>query len=137
MAIQSFNVGVKAAVVQDEKILLVKHAKKGFWDIPGGRIDDGESIEETLRREINEELPSATLKKIGKIVCALRLPDFTFDDGSGLVLLTYGVDLEFPDGLIAVSDEHSEAKWASFEEALSIGSHVVQHVVNALDSIDA
>lgn len=44
MAIQHFHVGVKAAIVQDDRLLLVKHATEGFWDLPGGRIDGQESL---------------------------------------------------------------------------------------------
>lgn len=133
MAIQLFNVGVKAAAVQEGRILLVKHATKGFWDVPGGRIDDNESIEETLEREIGEELPNAKLRKIDGFVCAYRVPDLVLDNGGGLVLLVHAVELEFPEGLIEISDEHSEARWVSFDEARDIGSHIVRHTVNALD----
>jgi len=47
--------------VQNEKgeILLVrrKHKpKKGFWDVPGGFVDFGETLEESFQREIQEEL---------------------------------------------------------------------------------
>ena len=48
-------------ILENEKgeILLVKRKyppKKGYWDIPGGFVDFGETIEESLRREIKEEL---------------------------------------------------------------------------------
>jgi len=48
-------------IVQNEKgeILLVrrKHKpKKGFWDVPGGFVDFGETLEESIIREIKEEL---------------------------------------------------------------------------------
>lgn len=41
------------------EILLVKRKflpKKGFWDIPGGFVDIGETMEEAIVREIKEEL---------------------------------------------------------------------------------
>ena len=48
-------------IVQNEKgeILLVKrksNPKKGFWDVPGGFVDFGETLEESMIREIKEEL---------------------------------------------------------------------------------
>jgi 8-oxo-dGTP pyrophosphatase MutT (NUDIX family) len=131
VAIQSFNVGVKGVIVQEGQILLVKHATKGFWDIPGGRIDDDESVEQTLRRELAEELPNGKLNAVGKIVCAFRVPDLKFDDGSSLLLLVYLVDIDF-DGMPSVSSEHSEYRWATFDEAAKIGSHIVKEVVKAL-----
>ena len=48
-------------ILENEKgeILLVKRKvspKKGYWDIPGGFIDFGENLEESLKREVKEEL---------------------------------------------------------------------------------
>ena len=39
----------------DEKMLLVNHPEWNIWGIPGGTRDPGESIEQTLVREILEE----------------------------------------------------------------------------------
>lgn len=131
MAIQQFNVGIKAAIINDNKILIVKHATKDFWDVPGGRIDDNESIHDTLARELSEELPGSKLNNIGQTICAYRVPDLIFDDGSGLVLIVYRVDAELTDPL-SLSNEHQDAKWATFDEALEIGSHIVKETVKAL-----
>ena len=40
---------------EQERILLQKRTDTGEWDIPGGAMELGESVEETARREIREE----------------------------------------------------------------------------------
>ncbi len=37
------------------EILLIKHIKSGYWSFPKGHIENGETEEETARREIKEE----------------------------------------------------------------------------------
>ncbi|KKR26184.1 MAG: mutT family protein [Microgenomates group bacterium GW2011_GWC1_39_7] len=49
------------AIIENEKgeIMLVRRAKdpkKGYWDIPGGFINPGETAEESTIRELKEEL---------------------------------------------------------------------------------
>jgi 8-oxo-dGTP diphosphatase len=47
---------VKAVIVSsDDKILLLKRPREGRWDLPGGGVDDGESLAEAIVREIQEE----------------------------------------------------------------------------------
>lgn len=53
-----FHVGVYGIFVNQERILLIKKARgayKGMFDLPGGGIEFGEKIEETLKREFIEE----------------------------------------------------------------------------------
>ena len=49
-----------AVIVSDGKILAAKRKNErlggGFWEFPGGKIEKGESHENALRREIQEEL---------------------------------------------------------------------------------
>lgn len=52
---------VTAAVIrQDDSILITRRPDGarhgGMWEFPGGKLDGGESPQECLRREINEEL---------------------------------------------------------------------------------
>lgn len=46
---------IKVIIKHDKKILLQRH-KDGTYDIPGGRVEYGESCFEALNRELNEEL---------------------------------------------------------------------------------
>jgi 8-oxo-dGTP diphosphatase len=51
-----YRVSAKAVIVQGNKILLVKENVHNWWGLPGGGVDHGESVQETLKREISEEL---------------------------------------------------------------------------------
>jgi 8-oxo-dGTP diphosphatase len=46
---------VKAIVAVERQVLLLRRPS-GEWDLPGGRCDDGETLEETLQREMREEI---------------------------------------------------------------------------------
>ena len=46
-----------AAIIKDEdnRILIQKHNKYGFWTVPVGKVEQGESIDFALKKEIKEE----------------------------------------------------------------------------------
>ncbi len=48
---------VQAIVIRDNKVLLVKHRmrEREFFCVPGGGIEDGETKEEAVLRELKEE----------------------------------------------------------------------------------
>jgi 8-oxo-dGTP diphosphatase len=48
--------GAAAFIRQGERYLLVFDPKFKFWRVPGGRINIGERAEQTLEREMREEL---------------------------------------------------------------------------------
>ena len=53
-----YNVGVGGAVVRDGKLLLVRRASRrgrGNWQIPGGFVEQDETIEQAVVREVEEE----------------------------------------------------------------------------------
>ncbi|EAX47152.1 NUDIX hydrolase [Thermosinus carboxydivorans Nor1] len=49
-----------AIIINDGKVLIAQRAENqklaGKWEFPGGKIESGETPEECLIREINEEL---------------------------------------------------------------------------------
>lgn len=55
-----FHIGVCGVIISEEKILLLKRSLSifggGFWCLPAGHVERGESAQAALIRELNEEL---------------------------------------------------------------------------------
>jgi 8-oxo-dGTP diphosphatase len=52
------QLAVSAAIFRADRILLVRRARspaKGFYSLPGGRVEFGESLHAALHREVDEE----------------------------------------------------------------------------------
>jgi len=49
-----YPVSIKGVLIREDRVLLV-HNERGEWELPGGRIEPGETPEQTVTREISEE----------------------------------------------------------------------------------
>lgn len=52
------QLAVSAVIFREGKVLLLRRAKSpgnGFWSLPGGRVEFGESLHTALTREVDEE----------------------------------------------------------------------------------
>lgn len=70
---------VAAIIKENEKYFATQRGYgeyKGWWEFPGGKIENGESKEEALKREIREEL--ATEIEIDRFVTTVQFdyPEF-------------------------------------------------------------
>jgi 8-oxo-dGTP diphosphatase len=127
-----FNVGIKGLIENAEgKILVLKSSLKdhkapteAYWDIPGGRIEEGEHVLEVLKREIEEETGIQELKKEAEFFHAVvsnhKIP---FEDKIiGLVLMVYKVQIP-KNSKIKLSDEHVAYEWVDRAEAANRLAH--------------
>ena len=119
MSEQKFHVGVKALILNEKnEILILKKSHKPYhWDLPGGRIKQGDDINTTLKKEIKEELGANEIEIISHF--DVGLSNLGVSDGNeklGLVLLVYrcrlGTKKKF-----SLNAEHTEYKWVSVDEA--------------------
>ncbi len=108
MALKKFYVGVKAVIKTDKGVLLLRHPS-GYWDMPGGRIDDNELFEAALKREITEELPDSSDVVIGKQLGTYRL-DRDIEADLGLVLVFFEAKASLPEP-VKLSEEHDTLYW--------------------------
>jgi len=93
----------------------------GKWDLPGGRLDDGEEIELCLAREAIEELGLEII--VGPLIqCNLRRQKDTWDSVAVIVHLC-ALNGAFSD--IELSPEHTEARLFSRHEIDSLEMRAV------------
>jgi 8-oxo-dGTP pyrophosphatase MutT (NUDIX family) len=109
--IQKFDVGLKAFIEREGKLLVVRESNGGKWEVPGGRIDVGEeelAMHDILRREIDEELGKDFQLTMGEPFTSWIRP--WTPPKTGLVYLT-GYRCSYVSGEIIISHEHTETRW--------------------------
>lgn len=119
MVLPTHIVAAGGLIINDKnEILLVKNPRKG-WEYPGGIVEEGETVPQGLIREIKEEsgvdvdiinivgIYSNTKKKKGY-------------NGVEEVPTIVNIDFicKYVSGELTTSDESSDVKWFSKEEAL-------------------
>ena len=109
------QIEVVAAIIRKEDRIFATQRGYGewkdWWEFPGGKIEAGETPEEALKREIQEEL--STEISVDKFLCTVEYdyPAFHLTMHCYLCsLLTEALHL----------NEHEAAKWLTMEELNSV-----------------
>lgn len=113
------HVNVVCAIIENDKgeIFCCKRgpgrALEGYWEFPGGKIEIGETKEETVVREVREELDSIIepIEYVGST-------NYTYQDTKeykGFSINLYCYRCRLVSGNLTLS-EHTEAKWAKKSE---------------------
>ena len=100
---------VTAGILRQNGLVLIARRKPGKhmagkWEFPGGKIEQGESPEESLARELAEELDVKA--RVGALLCQAAWEG----DGISLDLMVYRV--EGFEGTPSLR-EHEEIRWVA------------------------
>lgn len=119
--------GIKAFIRNDQgQVLLLRVSLeaavgRSYWDLPGGRMHRGESVEAALKREVQEEIALPDLeigRHLGMVLTKVRI--FLPAGGDvGLLLSVY--ECRIPDGIeLSLAGEHTDRKWCTPVEAANL-----------------
>lgn len=125
-----FWVGIKALIENDEgKFLLLyspgwkQQSIKPHWDIPGGRIEEGQTAQEALKREVEEETGVVSIENSDFFTSVISRHEIDLEGCTiGLVLMIYKVKIP-ENSRIKLSDEHTEFEWVDKKEAAKRLAH--------------
>ena len=98
------------------KYLLLKRTKEdgGFWQPMTGTLNDGESLEECLVREMKEE---TGIKEYARIIKNVDKFEWIKPKKGTMTEYVFGIEVD-KNTEIKISDEHDAYIWCSFDEAL-------------------
>lgn len=108
----SIVAAASAIVVNGEgEILLHRRADNDLWALPGGGMEFGESIADTVVREVREETGLDVRPKYVVAVYSDPKHVFAYDDGEVRQEFSVCVACEMLGGELVMSDESRELRW--------------------------
>ena len=114
-------VSVKGIAIRDDRVVLACNSRNE-WDLPGGKLESGESLSGCLEREFYEELGIRV--RWGGVVDVVH---HHFHEN--IIVVIVGCSSVSPDAL-RLSDEHSEVRWV--EANRLSGLNIVPHYRDAI-----
>lgn len=108
------GVFTKALIIFNRRVLMIRRSNyvdkgQGEWDIPGGRLDFGESPLDCINREVREETGLAF--RVDRLLLATTIVINPVRQSIGLTYLGYA-----DSDKVILSHEHTEFMWATMNQ---------------------
>lgn len=110
-----YRVTLRALIFNDDEELLVFRNKEGHWEIPGGGWEHAESIEQSIQREVSEEI-GATVDSIGDFVAVWSSKNGKY----GYMQLRIGVRVKLRDYDFEPAGEAVEVRFVDKQDFLKL-----------------
>ena len=125
--LQVHHVSAAGFVFKEDKLLLIRSAKRG-WEIPGGVMEQGESILDCLKREIYEEsgISARPLKLIE--ICQRLTTKPGYGPLEGLTLPpTFNLLFlcEYESGKETITEESVDVGWFTLKKAGELSRNLI------------
>ncbi len=132
-----WQVCICGAIKYEDEFLMIKRSLNdedcaGFWEMPSGKLEFGETVAQGLRREIFEEVGIDILPFEQKII---GISEYSSEKPEGTkysVQLNYVIEVPTKELPIKLSDEHTDFVWASKNS-----EYVDQFIAEIIDTIDS
>lgn len=115
------QVATGAVVFNDDRVLLVKRKdppSQNLWAIPGGKVQPGETLEESVKREILEE--TGIVISVGEIVHVFDMIERSSDGAVSVHYVIIDFNAEYCSGDLKPGDDALEVRWVSKEEIVNL-----------------
>ena len=107
-------ISIKGIVIENEEVWLRKN-ERDEWELPGGKLDEGEQPEETILRELQEEL-GFKMEVVDIIQSHLYTITKSEDESQGVLVVSYLCKLIDKVGEFEIQGEAGEAKFEKFSK---------------------
>jgi 8-oxo-dGTP diphosphatase len=110
------EVCIGAIAIDEDDLLLIRRGRgvaAGFWSVPGGRVEEGETLAEAVVRELHEETGIEGV--CGELVGVEEV----FAEGFHFVILDYAVSVLERTEPVA-GDDAAEAAWVPLSDVAEL-----------------
>lgn len=108
-----FPVSVKGVIIREQCVALLKN-ERNEWELPGGKLEPGETPEACVAREMYEEL-----KLEVKTSAILGVWLYTPTKNTSVLIVTFGC-VEAVSRAAKISGEHQEFAWMPLSEVANL-----------------
>ncbi|MFA5107194.1 MAG: NUDIX domain-containing protein [Patescibacteria group bacterium] len=104
------RITIKALILRDNKVLFV-HTPGGSWELPGGKMEFGETPQAVLCRELKEEL-GITRVEIGRPISVFNIMT-KFHDIARYHFCVVVFECRISKSRFYLSEEHDKWRWVT------------------------
>lgn len=102
------------------QVLLTRRADNGLWCLPGGTMDAGETVSESIVREVYEE--TGLRVQVKRLTGVYSDPDqlVIYPDGNKVHIVVMNFLVELISGVMSLCSETTDIRYFPIEEALKM-----------------